>query len=284
MLMAGFQQYLLTPEANFLLHLDLLDPHFSSTGYITPDASSQELPNPNSSFTDWDREENRPESYPALTDEDFFLKYIDPDGGEHCTNDTPLEDKIRCPNALTSGDGSVGTEVTSDNSSVDTETSSKDSPVDAETSSKGSPVDAETSSGEDPLDTDTTNGNDGTETVDNSTAKPPTIGAIASATVDVEVKGKADVVDTDDSCGRHTRRTVSSLRLSPGRRRVFDGIATNCDTGVDDCHTGKRRRVARSDSEVLVLTSSPYDERRHPMDSHETGSSEDIPIDLTGDD
>jgi hypothetical protein len=82
---------------------------------------------------------------------------------------------------------------------------------------------------------------------------------------------------------------------SEGKRKFFEGIAIPDDTGADGLHhwqaKKKRKSVPRKlSNEVLILTRSPYDEERHPMDdyetgssddNHEAGSSKDNPIDLT---
>jgi hypothetical protein len=192
----------------------------------------------------------------------------------------------------------VDTETASDNSLVGTETASDNTPVDTETASDNSLVGTETAIEVSPVGVDTTSDNGGdNQTADNSIAKLSPPHAIAPLTGDVVVKGKADAIDTDGSCDSHTWRKVpSTLRLPSKRKRnPFEGIVTPGDTGADGlhyCHTKKRRRSVprRLSNEVLILTRSPYDEERHPMDdyetgssddNHEAGSSKDNPIDLT---
>ena len=119
---------------------------------------------------------------------------------------------------------------------------------------------AETTSSEDPLGTDTANDNGGTKAVDNNAAKLSTLSAIASVTVDVVLKEKADAVDAENSCDRS--RVPSTLRLPPKRkRRGLEGIGIPGDTGVGGLygrHAKKRRRIPRkSAEEVLILTDSP---------------------------
>jgi hypothetical protein len=221
----------------------------------------------------------------------WFIEVTSLDGGEPRANDMLGEEKTCCPNDTISADGPVGTDPASeDNNSVSIEASSDNSPVGTEMASDNGLVGTEPASEDSPV--DTTSGE--TETVDDNTAKPPTLSTIAPVTVDVMDKGKADAVDTDSSCESHTSRKVpSTLRLPKRKRKTFEGIGIPGDASSDGLYHAKKRRRSvprKVSNEVLILTRSPYDEGRHPMDddetgssddNHEAGSSEHNPIDLT---